>query len=38
MATALDATGVSSSEAKGASMRNIGAACSACHEDYRIKK
>ena len=38
MATALDATGVSSSEARGASMRNIGAACSACHEDYRIKK
>ena len=35
---ALDAADISSPDAIATSLRAIGAACSACHEDYRIKK
>ncbi|NNL19411.1 MAG: cytochrome c [Boseongicola sp.] len=38
MAAALQATRISSPEDIAASMRTIGAACSACHEVYRIKQ
>ncbi|MBT8413197.1 MAG: cytochrome c [Boseongicola sp.] len=38
MAAALNATRTSSPADIAASMRAIGAACSACHEDYRIEK
>ena len=38
MTAVLAATRVTSPEEIAASMRAIGAACSACHEDYRIEK
>ena len=38
MTAVLDATLTSSPADIAASMRAIGAACSACHEDYRIEK
>ena len=38
MTTALEAADISSPETIRLSLRGIGAACSACHEDYRIKK
>ena len=38
MGQALDAMTTSSASQIAASLRNVGAACSACHEAYRVRK